>query len=69
LVAWSEIQTEGELAIQVVIAVSWLTDESIAANDDVGTQRISRTICSICLGTREDTRGFVECNLSAGERK
>jgi len=69
LVAWSEIHTEGKLAIQVVIAVSWLADESITADDDVGTQRISRTVSSICFGTREDTSGLIVCNLSAGERK
>jgi hypothetical protein len=44
-----------EFAVKVVIAVSRRADITIAANDDIGTERIAGTVGSIGYGTMEST--------------
>jgi hypothetical protein len=44
-----------EFAVKVVVAVSRIADITIAANDDVGSERIAGTVGSIWYGTMEST--------------
>jgi len=67
LEARSKAHAMREFAVKVVIAVPRRADITIAANDDVGTERIAGTVGSIGYGTMESTVNIGD--LSTGEGK
>jgi hypothetical protein len=61
LPAGSIVDSDGEVSGEIVIAVAWLTDTVVAADDDVGLERLAGaegTVESVG-GTGEDSGGGV----------
>jgi hypothetical protein len=69
LKAWGIVHSDGEVSGEIVIAVAWLTDTVVAADDDVGLKRLAGAEGTIeVVGrTGEDSGSGVVCVLSTGD--
>jgi hypothetical protein len=61
LPAGSIVDSDGEVSGEIVIAVAWLTDTVVAADDDVGLEGLAGAECTVesVGGTGEDSGGGV----------
>lgn len=55
LVTRSVVHAERWLSSQIIVAISWLSNETIATDDDVRLKRITGTVRCVGCSASEDT--------------